>query len=171
MGDEIRVAGTELETTLIDLKRLLPPTLADIQLTQRLQDLSAARQALGRTLELRQGSVDVTVRPEPVVPDIESNAGVVGRQFGSRLGRSGRGLEPLGSKVVAEVPYLGVSAGELGVSDELERIQSGATGITVYEVWKLSYGGGTDHERLKRALEIPTLGEEWRSPMLAKLTR
>lgn len=64
-----------------------------------------------------------------------------------------------------------VEAGELGVSDELERIQSGATGITVYEVWKLSYGGGTDHERLKRALEIPTLGEEWRSPMLAKLAR
>jgi len=63
-----------------------------------------------------------------------------------------------------------VESGELGVGDEVARIDRGLTGVTVREVWELSYGGGTDRERMKLALEIPTLGDEWRKPMLAKLT-
>lgn len=62
-----------------------------------------------------------------------------------------------------------VESGELGVGDEVNRIERGATGITVHEVWELSYGGGTDLGRMKLALEIPTLGEEWRGPLLAKI--
>lgn len=62
-----------------------------------------------------------------------------------------------------------VESGELGVGDELTCIEHGTTGVTVREVWELSYGGGTGRERMKLALEIPTLGHEWRKPMLAKL--
>lgn len=62
-----------------------------------------------------------------------------------------------------------VESGELGVGDEATRIDRGSTGVTVHEVWELSYGGGTDRERMKLALEIPTLGDEWRKPMLARL--
>ncbi|MDH3624977.1 MAG: MOSC domain-containing protein [Myxococcales bacterium] len=62
-----------------------------------------------------------------------------------------------------------VESGELGVGDEVTRIDRGLTGMTVREIWELSYGGGSDRERTKLALEIPTLGDEWRKPMLAKL--
>lgn len=62
-------------------------------------------------------------------------------------------------------------AGELGPGDAIERVESGATGITVYEVWKLSYGGGTDRDRMKLALTISTLGDEWRTPLLANVAR
>ena len=64
-----------------------------------------------------------------------------------------------------------VESGELGVGDEVTRIERGSTGVTVREVWELSYGGGTDRDRIALALEIPTLGDEWRKPMLAKLGR
>ena len=62
-----------------------------------------------------------------------------------------------------------VESGELGVDDEVKRIERGATGITVHEVWELSYGGGTNLDRMKLALEIPTLGDEWRRPLLKKI--
>ncbi len=62
-----------------------------------------------------------------------------------------------------------VESGELGVGDAVTCIERGPTGITVHEIWELSYGGGTDRKRMKIALEIPTLGNEWRKPMLAKL--
>lgn len=62
-----------------------------------------------------------------------------------------------------------VESGELGVDDEVKRIERGATGITVHEVWELSYGGGTDLDRMKLALEILTLGDEWRRPLLKKI--
>ena len=59
--------------------------------------------------------------------------------------------------------------GELGVDDEVKRIERGATGITVHELWELSYGGGTDLDRMRLALEIPTLGDEWRRPLFKKI--
>ncbi len=59
--------------------------------------------------------------------------------------------------------------GELGAGDEIKRIQVGETGLTVHDVWTLSYGAADDRERLETALEIPTLGEEWLRPMRAKL--
>ena len=62
-----------------------------------------------------------------------------------------------------------VESGELGMGDEVKRIERGATGITVHEVWELSYGGGTDLDRMKLALEIPTLGDEWRRPLFKKI--
>lgn len=62
-----------------------------------------------------------------------------------------------------------VEPGELGVGDAVERIERGPTGVTVHEVWELSYGSAADPERLRLALEIPTLGDEWKKPMLTKL--
>lgn len=62
-----------------------------------------------------------------------------------------------------------VEPGELGVDDEVKRIERGATGITVHELWELSYGGGTDLDRMRLALEIPTLGDEWRRPLFKKI--
>ncbi len=62
-----------------------------------------------------------------------------------------------------------VEPGELGMDDEVKRIERGATGITVHELWELSYGGGTDLDRMRLALEIPTLGDEWRRPLFKKI--
>ena len=62
-----------------------------------------------------------------------------------------------------------VQPGELGVGDSMQRVERGATGITVYELWKLSHGDGTDRERMRLALEVPTLGPEWRTPLERKL--
>ena len=62
-----------------------------------------------------------------------------------------------------------VESGELSAGDALQRVERGPTGITVREVWELSYGGGTDRARMKLALEIPTLGPEWTSPIVARL--
>ncbi|MGB8331666.1 MAG: MOSC domain-containing protein [Polyangiales bacterium] len=59
--------------------------------------------------------------------------------------------------------------GELGVGDAVTRIERGATGITVHELWALSYGDATDLDRMKLALEIPTLGDEWRRALLARV--
>ncbi len=62
-----------------------------------------------------------------------------------------------------------VEEGELGVGDAFRRIETGPTGITVHEVWDLSYGSNEDPARLSLALQIPTLGDEWTKPMRAKL--
>ncbi len=62
-----------------------------------------------------------------------------------------------------------VEEGELGVGDALHRIEEGPTGITVHEVWDLSYGSNRDPERLGLALQIPTLGDEWKRPMETRL--
>ncbi|MFQ5417112.1 MAG: MOSC domain-containing protein [Myxococcota bacterium] len=64
-----------------------------------------------------------------------------------------------------------VKPGELGTGDDVKRVERGATGITVYELWELSHGGGTDLDRMKLALEIPTLGDEWRRPLVARIGR
>lgn len=61
-----------------------------------------------------------------------------------------------------------VEEGALQRGDVIERIERGATGITIYEVWDLSFGEADDPERLDVALGIPTLGPEWIKPMRAK---
>ena len=61
-----------------------------------------------------------------------------------------------------------VRAGELRVGDSLRRIERGASGVTVHEVWALSHGNNHDPARLRLALQLPTLGREWRQPMLAR---
>ncbi len=61
--------------------------------------------------------------------------------------------------------------GELGVGDEARRIERGSTGITVHELWKLSYGGGDDLARIELALTIDTLGDEWTTPLVGKLEK
>jgi len=61
-----------------------------------------------------------------------------------------------------------VEPGELGVGDAINRVERGATDITVYELWNLSFGDGTDVDRMKLALEVPTLGDEWRRALLAR---
>lgn len=62
-----------------------------------------------------------------------------------------------------------VEEGELGVGDTIERIEAGPTGVTVHEVWDLSYGSNHDPARLELALRIPTLGDEWKKPMQSRL--
>lgn len=52
--------------------------------------------------------------------------------------------------------------GTLGPGDEVERIERGETGITIYELWDLTFGTAHDPERLRLAQTIPTLGPEWR---------
>lgn len=59
--------------------------------------------------------------------------------------------------------------GELGVGDKVERIEAGPSGITVHEVWDLSYGTNHDRTHLERAVELPTLGGEWIKPMRDRL--
>ena len=59
--------------------------------------------------------------------------------------------------------------GTLRRGDPIERIERGETGITVYELWDLSFGTDNDPARLRLALTVPTLGPEWRQPIPAKL--
>lgn len=62
-----------------------------------------------------------------------------------------------------------VETGEIGAGDELERLERGPSGITVHDIWALSYGAASDPERLQCALQLDTLGGEWRTPMERKL--
>ena len=55
-----------------------------------------------------------------------------------------------------------VKEGQIQAGDRIERIETGATGITVYELWDLVFGPTDDPERLRLAETIPTLGPEWR---------
>lgn len=55
-----------------------------------------------------------------------------------------------------------VSEGALRRGDSLERIERGDTGITVHELWDLTFGTAKDDARLALAMTIPTLGPEWR---------
>ena len=59
--------------------------------------------------------------------------------------------------------------GALQAGDSIERIERGDTGISVYELWDLSFGDANDPNRLRMALRIPTLGSEWIQPMRNKL--
>lgn len=59
--------------------------------------------------------------------------------------------------------------GELAVGDEIRRVERGTTGITVHQLWWLSHGAGDDSAQIERALEIETLGPEWRRALLHKL--
>ena len=54
-----------------------------------------------------------------------------------------------------------VERGSIATGDTLERIEEGETGITVYELWDLSFGTADDAERRALASTIPTLGPEW----------
>ena len=59
--------------------------------------------------------------------------------------------------------------GELGAGDGIERVEAGPSGITVQEVWQLSYGDGGPRERMALALDLDTLGEEWTRAIRARL--
>lgn len=52
-------------------------------------------------------------------------------------------------------------SGRIGAGDSIERVERGETGITVHELWDLSFGTADDAERRAMALTIPTLGPEW----------
>lgn len=54
-----------------------------------------------------------------------------------------------------------VAEGALKAGDPIERVEQGETGITVHELWELSFGSAEDPERRGLALTIPTLGPEW----------
>ncbi len=58
-----------------------------------------------------------------------------------------------------------VEEGTLGVGDPIELIERGETGISVYELWDLSFGTADDPERRALAITIPTLGPEWRNAL------
>lgn len=62
-----------------------------------------------------------------------------------------------------------VQEGALQAGDSIERIAQGETGISVYELWDLSFGMANDRNRLRMAVEIPTLGPEWIQPMRNRL--
>jgi MOSC domain-containing protein YiiM len=62
-----------------------------------------------------------------------------------------------------------VEPGDLRIGDTVERVDRGIIDITVHELWSLSYGPGVDRDRMRLALEIPTVGEEWRRALLARL--
>jgi MOSC domain-containing protein YiiM len=55
-----------------------------------------------------------------------------------------------------------VEEGTLQAGDEIERLERGKTGITVYELWDLTFGTADDPDRLRLAHTIPTLAPEWR---------
>lgn len=61
-----------------------------------------------------------------------------------------------------------VEEGALQEGDTIERIERGSTGITVHELWDLSFGSATDPARRRLALGIPTLGPEWTKAMRAR---
>lgn len=61
-----------------------------------------------------------------------------------------------------------VEEGALRAGDAIERLEAGPTGITVHEVWNLSFGSATDPARRDLALGIPTLGPEWTRAMRAR---
>lgn len=66
--------------------------------------------------------------------------------------------------------YLRVAEpGELGAGDAIERIEAGPSGMTVHEVWRLSYGEGGPKERMELALGLKTLDEEWTRAITARL--
>ena len=54
-----------------------------------------------------------------------------------------------------------VKEGALQAGDAIERVERGETGITVHELWDLSFGSARDPGRRALALTIPTLGPEW----------
>jgi MOSC domain-containing protein YiiM len=54
-----------------------------------------------------------------------------------------------------------VEEGSLTAGDAMQRIERGETGVTVHEVWDLSFGSADDPYRRAVALTIPTLGPEW----------
>ncbi|MEM7134955.1 MAG: MOSC domain-containing protein [Myxococcota bacterium] len=62
-------------------------------------------------------------------------------------------------------------AGELGQGDALTKVEEGKYGLSVWDIWSLSYGDADDREKLEMALTIPSLGEEWRRPIQSKLAR
>ena len=64
-----------------------------------------------------------------------------------------------------------VEPGEIGRGDAIEHVEHGPARLTVWDVWNLSYGDDFDRDRLARALEIPTLAEEWTRPMRARHSR
>ena len=61
-----------------------------------------------------------------------------------------------------------VEKGAIAAGDTLERIEEGETGITVYELWDLSFGTADDAKRRALASTIPTLGPEWTNAMKRK---
>jgi MOSC domain-containing protein YiiM len=55
--------------------------------------------------------------------------------------------------------------GEVGAGDAIERVQGGVQGITIRDLWRLMYFEKDDVEGARRALEVQTLGPEWREPL------
>ncbi|MFZ1863207.1 MAG: MOSC domain-containing protein [Polyangiales bacterium] len=55
-----------------------------------------------------------------------------------------------------------VEEGALQAGDEIERLERGETGITVHELWDLTFGTADEPDRLRLAHTIPTLAPEWR---------
>lgn len=54
-----------------------------------------------------------------------------------------------------------VDEGWVAAGDPIDRVERGETGITVHELWDLSFGSANDEGRRALALTIPTLGPEW----------
>lgn len=63
-----------------------------------------------------------------------------------------------------------VEPGELGRGDAIQRLERGRAGLSVHEVWSLSYGEGDDREHMRIALGIDTLAEEWTRPLQRRLS-
>jgi len=55
--------------------------------------------------------------------------------------------------------------GTLSAGDAIERVERGKTGITVHELWDLTFGTADDPERRRLASTISTLGPEWTSAL------
>lgn len=64
-----------------------------------------------------------------------------------------------------------VEPGDIGRGDQVSRIERGPSGLSVRDIWNLSYGADHDPDRLARALTLDTLGEEWLRPMRSRLAR
>ena len=88
---------------------------------------------------------------------LEREVGIGDPRFVKKFLRSGR----------PGVYFRIAESGTLAAGDTIARVERGAAGLTV---WHLAYGGGTDRDRMNFALEIPTLGDEWRRPILAMLS-
>lgn len=51
--------------------------------------------------------------------------------------------------------------GRLQSGDEIKRLERGETGVTIFELWDLTFGAASNPDRLRLAQSIPTLGPEW----------
>ena len=64
-----------------------------------------------------------------------------------------------------------IEPGDVGEGDQLERTATGTSGFTVSDIWSFGLGTRGTRDELQRALEISTLGPEWRKRLEGRVEK